>query len=266
MDREELKGELPFFFLLFLVSLFLIIADQRRLISPVRLIVERPIIALERPLYLFSQSINQPVNQVINSGKRDQELVELEGKLRQLAIDQNQLSSCLEENEHLRRLLSAPLSPQWQFVDAKVVGRTEKMRLYRGKRDGIKEGMMVVSENILVGKVISVGEVDCLVQLPTDPNSKIPVVVKKPASSGIQARGLLIGQFGGKIILDRVLQDEDIQKGDLVITSGEEGWLPDLVIGQVGEVSPKTAAVYQQATVYPLVDYSLLRIVFVVIP
>ncbi|PJC75981.1 hypothetical protein CO010_03935, partial [Candidatus Shapirobacteria bacterium CG_4_8_14_3_um_filter_39_11] len=53
-------------------------------------------------------------------------------------------------------------------------------------------------------------------------------------------------------------------KGDLVITSGEENWLPDLLIGQIEEVLPKTAELYQTARVSALLDYQKLRIVFIV--
>ena len=232
----------------------------------VRGVVGRPIAALERPLYLFGQSAGQLVNQAFYLKSRDQELLGLEGRLSQLALDQNRLSVCLEENEALKSLLGAPLPPQWEFLLAQVVGRGEKMKLDLGKKGGVEEGMMVVAENILVGRVISAGESESLVQLPGDPNSKIPVTIKRPGSQGIQAQGLLFGQFGSKLVLDRVLQEEDIQKGDLVTTSGEEGWLPNLVIGQIDEVLPPTAAIYQKARVDSLVDYSLLRLVFVVKP
>jgi rod shape-determining protein MreC len=264
MGNKQLKGNLPLFFFFLFLAVFLFLVDQQGRLLPVRGLVQRPIIALEEPLYQLSQSARQLINQFANLKKRDQTLVGLEGELRQLALDQNQLSVCLEENEHLKKLLGAPLPPQWQFIEAKVVGQSGEMRLNQGSQAGIQKGMMVVSESILVGRVVSLGVNDCLVQLPSDPNGKIPAVVKKPNSSGVQARGLLLGQFGGGLLLDRVLQEEDIQKGDLVVTSGEEGWLPDLVIGQIEEVLPPTAAVYQKARVMPLVDYRSLRIVFVV--
>jgi rod shape-determining protein MreC len=207
----------------------------------------------------------------IKSTKREEEIFRLEGKLRQLAVEQNQLNSCLEENEKIKKLLGAPLPANWKFMEARVVGISEKMRIDKGEKDGVKEGMMVISENILVGKVVKANENDALIQLLSDSNLKMPVVVKKPSPDknkpigGIQARGLLLGQGGEKLLLDRVLQSEDIQKGDLVVTVGEEGWLPDLLVGQIVDVAPKTAEVYQKARVSPLIDYQELRIVFIVI-
>jgi rod shape-determining protein MreC len=200
----------------------------------------------------------------ITGTTREREIVLLEGKLRQLAVEQNKLSLCLEENEHLKKLLGAPLPAKWKFQEARVVGISEKLRIDKGKKDGVKEGMMVVSENILVGKVVAVEENTSLVQLVSDPGAKIPVVVKRANMGGVQARGLLLGQGGG-VILDRVLQSEDIQKEDLVVTSGEEGWLPELLVGQIEEVFGIKAEVYQKARVSPLVDLKRLRIVFLVV-
>lgn len=257
------RKNLAIFLLLLFLSLFLFFFDQKGWIGPVRGLVERPVLFIQERIYNFKLStvqVFQPLN-YWRSGEK--EIMRLQGQLRQLAIESGKLSTCLEENEEMRRLLGAPLPPDWKFLPAKVVGVTEKMRIDKGQRDGVEEGMMVVSENVLVGKVVSVEERSALVQLPTDPNSKIPVVVKKPGSSGVQARGLLLPQTGGKLIIDRVLQSEDIRVGDLVLTAGED-WLPDLLIGQIEEVLGQEAAIYKKARVFPLIDYQSLRIVFII--
>lgn len=265
MKSGFLGKNLAIFLLLLFVSLVLFFFDQQGWISPVRGAVEQPVLTIEEKIHSLNIFISSYFNIFSYWRSGQKELMRLQAKVQKLAVDQNQLSSCLEENERMRRLLGVPLPPQWKFLPAKVVGVTQELRLDNGKRDGVEEGMMIVSENILVGKVIAVHEFSSLVQLPNDPNSKIPVVIKRPNSTGIQARGLLLGQYGGRLILDRVLQNEDIQKDDLILTNGEGDWLIDLLIGQIEEVLPKTAEVYQQAVVSPLVDYQSLRIVFVVL-
>ena len=227
--------------------------------------LERPFLFIERPFYLASQSVNQSFSQLTNQDK-NQQIAKLQAELRQLALDQNQLTTCLEENEHLKKLLGTPLPSDWQFKMARVIGLTEQMKIDLGGSEGVEIGMNLVSENIYVGRVVLVNDRESLVQLPTDPNSRMPVVVKQPGSTGFQARGLLIGKFGGQLVLERVLQEEEIRQGDLVVTSGEEGYLPDLVIGQIKEVVKGTAEIYQQAAVSPLIDYSSLRFVFLVMP
>ncbi len=117
---------------------------------------------------------------------------------------------------------------------------------------------------ILVGRITTADNHSSLIQIPTGADSKIPVVVKETSKTGIQARGILTGHSDG-LLLDKVLQEEDIRKDDLVVTTGEADWLPDLLIGQIGEVLTETAEIYKKARVSPLVDYKKLRIVFVII-
>lgn len=242
-----------FLFLLFL-SLFLILADKKNLLQLPKALVEQPFIWVEERIFSGISDWQRP----------QPEIQRLEGELRQLAVEQNQLAACQEENEKMRKLLGAPLPPKWKFMDARVIGLvSEQLRINKGQAEGVKEGANIISENILIGRVVSLGVNDAWVQMVSSPASKIPVVVKRLGSAGVQARGLLIEQDGG-LVLDRVLQSEDIQKGDLVVTSGEADWLPELLIGMINEVLPKSAEVYQKAKVEPLVDYDKLRIVFVV--
>ncbi len=239
-----------FLFLLFL-SLFLILADKKNWLTSPKSLLERPL--------LWAEEI------IFTAFRQTEEISPVAGDERQqLTVSQNDLSSCREENEKMRKLLGAPLPPQWKFMDARVIGLVSgQLRINKGQSEGVKDGANVIYENILVGKVVSLGVHDAWVQTVSSAESKIPVVVKKIGSSGIQARGLLVWQ-GNELILDRVLQSEDIQKGDLIVTAGEADWLPELLIGTIAEVSPKTPEVYQKAKVEPLIDYGKLRIVFVV--
>ena len=246
--RKEEKKEIYLFLLLIVASLLLLF------LKPPLAWLEKPFLAAEEKIYsLF-----------LPRQKQADKVQILEGKLRQLAVEQNQLSSCLEENLEMRKLLGAPLSPKWKFLPAKVVGVSEQMRIDKGEKDGLEEGMMVVSENILVGRVVAVGRNYSLVQIPTGVDSKIPVIVREASKTGIQARGILTGH-SGSLLLDKVLQAEDIREGDLVVTGGEDDWLPDLLIGQIEEVLAEPAEIYKKAQVSPLIDYRKLRTVFIVI-
>ena len=257
--------------LLLLIALLFFFLASKSWFAKVLGVFSKPMASVEKILLENYQKGTFWTTYFATIKTKDQQIFQLQWRLNQLALEQNQLSSCLEENDKIKKLLGSPLPAQWQFMEAKVLGISERMKIDKGQKDGIKEGMMVISENILVGKVIKINENNALVQLLSDSNTKIPVLVKKPGpdkaqpAGGVQARGLLSGQGGEKLLLDRVLQAEDIQKGDLVITSGEENWLPDLLIGQIIDVAPKSAEVYQKARVSPLVDSSKLRIVFIII-
>ena len=257
MREENLRKMSLFFLLPFFVSLLLFFFDQKGWLLKFKGVFSQPLIWSSEKIFSTFRNLGDV--------QREQQITQLEGKLRQLAVDQNQLSSCLEENEKIKKLLGSPLPPQWHFLEARVIGQGEQMKIDKGQRDSVVEGMMVISENILLGRIVSAEENFSLVEKVNSPNVKIPVVIKKPGQASVQARGLLLGQYKDKLFLDRVLQGEQIQKGDLVITSGEEGWRPDLLIGQIEEVLPKSAELYQTARVSPLLDYQKLRIVFIVV-
>ncbi len=263
--KDKWFKKISFLFLaLVLLSFLLFWFDKQSWISPLFALIRKPINKTEES---FFNSYRYFSSFFSFSGRKasEKKIINLEGKLHYLALDQNELTSCLEENKRIKRLLGASLPIKWKFMEAKVIGVSEKMKIARGKRDGLEEGVNVISEDVLVGKVVFVDEDSSLVQLVNDPSSKIPVVVKRPKMAGFQARGLLFGQSGKTLLLDRVLQAEFIQKGDLVVSSGDEGWLPDLLIGQIEEVSPKSAEVYQKASVSPLVNYRGLSLVFLVV-
>ena len=65
--------------------------------------------------------------------------------------------------------------------------------------------------------------------------------------------------------MEYIPQEEQIDVGDIVLTSGLGGVLPKgLVIGQVTEVLQMDYALFQSATVRPAIDFSRLELVLVI--
>lgn len=252
------------FFFLLLLSVFLVFLDKKKIIKKPKEFLERPILKAEEKIYGLKIWGEKQLEPFFRGKALEKEVSRLQLELQRLAFEQNQLSSCLEENERMRKLLGAPLPAKWKFLLAKVIGAGEKIRIDKGEKDGVKKGMIVVSENILVGQVVGVSEGSSLLETPLTPKVSLSVVIKRPGGKGIQARGIL-KPVGGNLILSEVLQSEDIQKGDLVVSAGDESWPADLLIGQITDVLPKSAEVYQKARVKPLLEYDKLRIVFVII-
>lgn len=258
------KREFKWFWGWVIGGFLLVFLDWRGWLRPVRQLIEKPILVMEEKIFLCRWPLEQVSLYFSSKKKMKEEIEKLEAQVRNLAVDQNKLAECLEENKHIRRLLGAPLPSSWKFLPARVVGRKEGIiRIDKGEKSGVKMGMSVVSENILIGRIKAVEEGMSIVYLPTNEEEKIPVLVRRVGKEGFQAQGMLVS-VGGQLVLERVLQTEDIQTGDLVVSKGEE-WLPYLLIGKIEEVLSKPAEVYQKAKVKPLVEYDNLRIVFVVI-
>jgi rod shape-determining protein MreC len=208
---------------------------------------------------------------VVSWPEREKQMQSLSSQFLQIVSDKNALDVCQQENNHLKKLLGASLPSSWKFTEAKVIGDTNAtLHINRGKRDGVAEGMNVVYDNVLIGRIEKANETDANLVLLDRPDLKIPVQVSPFSQEvttlkDVQAKGIMTGGGSNILELDRVLQEEKINKDDFVISSGQDGWLPNLLVGRVDQIVVDKTAIYQKATVLPLVDYKRLDIVFVVI-
>jgi len=119
--------------------------------------------------------------------------------------------------------------------------------------------MPLVSENNLIGVVVEVNQRNSVVEVITSPQSSIPAAVFK-VNSTEKILGISEGEFGVRLQLKQIPQDAKINKGDLVVTSGKGGSLPQgLILGEITEVSQAQNEVYQQAKVSPLLSWEKLE-------
>lgn len=195
---------------------------------------------------LFSQDVK---NKVFEHEKFRQEVGVLQAKVDLLTT----------ENKRLRDLLEAPYPAHWDFIPAKVLGGERYMVIDRGKRDGVKEGMVVITSGALVGRVFLAHEKSSQVLYMWDPESKVSAKTDKGT------RGLVVGQFGNRVEFTRVLQKDSLNELDTVYTSGDEGEFPaDLVIGKIDSVKALEEEVYKLGVVALTADYAKLDYVFVI--
>lgn len=183
---------------------------------------------------------------------------------------QSQIIELQQQNSELQ-VLSALLDfarthSENEYITAAVIGRDISPFLHyviinRGSDDGLRRGMPIVSSQGLVGRVAAVTADGARVQLINDPDTAINVRIQP---SG--AEGLLQGSITGDITVEAIPQDANIQTGDLVLTSGLGGnFPPDMLIGQVSGVRQRPVELFQTATVEPVVDFSQLEIVLVIV-
>ncbi|WP_417485482.1 rod shape-determining protein MreC [Maricaulis salignorans] len=113
--------------------------------------------------------------------------------------------------------------PEGPFVRARLIGR--------GRDAGIDDGYPVINLYGLVGRVFESGRRSARILLLTDLNSRIPVMADRS-----NARAILIGDNTAYPRLDYVGRDADIQPGDRIVSSGDDGILPrGLPVGEAVE-------------------------------
>lgn len=182
-----------------------------------------------------------------------------------------QVGKMMSENANLRKQLAEAqaIISQEQHLDpstynlfsARPIGLSRYLKIDKGSSQGVKVGQAVIFEDNFIGKIITVSSSAAFVQLLTDPDSKVAAFSQNKEG---KAKGVLIGQFGTDIILDKILHEEKISADDLVYSEGLEGFLPrGLILGKVSQVIDKENEVFKQAKIQPVFDIRDLELVFV---
>ena len=163
-----------------------------------------------------------------------------------------------------------PEQRKWARLPARVSGRSAPRSgrvlvvLDRGRRDGVRDGMPVISGCSLAGLVLEAHLASCVVALLTDPECRIRTFLRSeldPTDNGATASppvgrhvGVAVGTSKG-LTLQLVRIEQAPREGDLVLTSAFDGRTPTgLLVGRVGRVV-KLAHEYQaRVEVVPAVD------------
>ena len=170
------------------------------------------------------------------------------------------------EAEVLAGLLGyARTRPESRYVAARVIGQDispfiRSVWIDRGSDGGLQQGMPVVTERGLVGRVAEVYSTIARIQLITDPQSSVNVRLQSS-----RADGALQAQLNGELWVEAIDQSASVTPGELVLTSGLGGAFPsDIPVGQILTVRKRDYELFQQAVVQPSADVENLLVVLVI--
>jgi rod shape-determining protein MreC len=170
------------------------------------------------------------------------------------------------ENERLRRMIAFAESASTPVLTAPIIGEAPVLNLLtikigKGTADGVGKGMAVVSSEGIVGKVISAAPRSADVLLLQDANFAVPVRVQRS-----RARAKVMGQGArARPALVQALRTDDIEDGDILVTSGTDDVFPKgLMVGRVTRVEKLTHGMFLAAEVVPVAEVGKLEEVFVI--
>ncbi|MDO8573373.1 MAG: rod shape-determining protein MreC [Candidatus Daviesbacteria bacterium] len=183
-----------------------------------------------------------------------------------------QTAKLFSENAQLRKKLAEAesllsqekhLDPKtYNLLPARPIGLSRYLKIDKGSSSGIKVGQAAVFEDNYLGKVKVVTNESANIELLTDPDSKVSAFSHNQEG---KAKGILGGQFGTEMILDKILHEEKVSVGDLVYSEGLEEFLPrGLILGSVTQVLERENEVFKQAKVIPVFNIGDLDLVFVI--
>jgi rod shape-determining protein MreC len=191
---------------------------------------------------------------------------QLESQVTQLQTQLIEIEERLGEAQVCFALLEfGRTNPQYDYTAATVIGREispflQYIIIDKGTQDGIRYGMPVVTQQGLVGRIDAVIANAARVKLITDSTSVVNIRLQ---SADIEAQ--LLGSLTGDLSLDMIPLEENIEPGDVVLTSGLGGnYPPNIFIGQVLSTQRRENALFQTASVQPIVDFASINAVLVV--
>jgi rod shape-determining protein MreC len=174
------------------------------------------------------------------------------------------------ENQQLRRLLQLREATAGDTVSAQVVGkdfteffRVTRVVLDRGSRD-VRPHMPVISPDGVVGAVQHVNGDSVDVQLAVDAQFGIDVEDERTHARGF-ARGTGDpARYACKV--EMVDSRDEIEIGDLLVTSGKGKWFPKgLPVARVTKVIKKELGRDQDVEATPTVNFSRLDAVLIIV-
>jgi cell shape-determining protein MreC len=247
---------------------------------------------LQRSIAIVGQRFGEFTGQINEGGLSAAEARTLRDQLAAVSSENVRLREFQAETLQLRELLQFTRdNPALTFVGADVIGAgassaecegrprtgpdvgacvgviagdpspyTRYVTINAGRVDGLAVGMPVIgSGGALLGRVGTVNERTAQVQLLNDPSSFVNVQLV-----GTRATGSVSGMSDGTLRLQNVSQTDELQAGDLIVTSGLGGALPPgLTVGQVDRIVSADADTLKSATVRPVAN--LTRVEFLIV-
>jgi len=184
-----------------------------------------------------------------------------------LAYKNFQLQDALLENLRLHQLLQFTESSEFQFTPAKIIGSSPLdfvtgYLLKFNPSNSVEKNTAVITPKGLVGKIIKVSANYAVCQNLLDPNSRVSVRVQRSRELGILAWD---GNKG--LLLENISNTIDIQKGDVLFTSGmSQTYPPNIKAGIVTSVHKNEDALFQTIYVKPVVNFNNLEELVIIQP
>jgi len=249
-----------------LIAVGVLILSISGFLQPLENVLLRPVTGIQTWIAIRYTAISDVLTSPGDITTLRQENAVLEAEVARLQQEIISLQEQATEAEILAALLNyARSQPENRYMAANVIGQDvspflRSIWIGSGSEAGVAQGMPVVTERGLVGRVAEVFATISRVQLITDPEAAVNVEFQTS-----RADGSLSAQLSGELWVDLISQDAAIDVNELVLTSGLGGNFPaDIPVGSVLSVRKRDVDLFQQAVIEPSVNFNDLDIVLVI--
>jgi rod shape-determining protein MreC len=175
--------------------------------------------------------------------------------------------SLAQRSAQLQQLLDLRLQMELPTIAAEVVGGAaspglQTVTINKGERDGVRADAAVISPLGVVGRVLGRPAAHtALVQLLVSGSAGAGVMIERSRAGGV----VLGGGDDPPLQMEYVSNLADVKVGDSVVTAGTDGIYPKgYPVGRVESVA-RGAGLYKRIGVRPVVDFSNVEEVLVVL-
>jgi len=196
---------------------------------------------------------------------REEENVKLKEEVAKMLTEQQACREIFYENKTLKGLLALKEKEHRYVTSAQVIGKSADqwsnvLILDKGLSDGITKDMVAVTEKGLVGKISGGSASYSYLLLLSDINFSAAVRVQES-----RVEGIISGTGFRKCRLKYIPYDEEVKKGETIITSGLDQLFPKgILVGYISKVNKKDIGFFQKIEVLPFVDLSKIETVAII--
>lgn len=251
-------------------SLFSISLKAEGAVQPLKNAVSSTVTPAQSNITKAGNWIVDHISFLSNLSKIKKENDALRSKVEKLDTQVSQMEKEETELKRLRKLLE--LSEQYSDYDsvgANVIGRGEgnwfdTLVIDKGSKDGIKEGMNVLSGDGLVGIVVSVQSKSAQVMSIIDDESNVSAM-DLSTSDICMVNGNEETIEDGYIGIEDIDKDAKVKDGDTIVTSNiSSKYLAGLTIGTIKEIEMSDSKLSKSAKLEPVVDFKHLQEVLII--
>ncbi|HEX9458059.1 MAG TPA: rod shape-determining protein MreC [Thermoanaerobaculia bacterium] len=256
-------------FIIVLAALFFVMSrsSQTRYIGETRTMFERSVMILFAPVpktvNWVGQSLSDVYHGYLDMRRSVGENLQLHRQLDQLTTENLRLRQSEGDLRRLRSLMGYSEEFTMPTTMAEPVmldtsSRFKSIILDRGSNNGIEVNDAVVNANGLIGRVVLTTKDMAKVQLVTDGNSSVGVLVDRT-----RRQGVLRGDGGIGAQLYDIPSLADVREGDVVMTAGIDGIYPKGIPVGVVTKAEKGQDLFKTIAVRPSVDFGSLEEVII---
>lgn len=177
--------------------------------------------------------------------------IRLRAELDRLKLENQFLKNELHTANNAQALaMFQPTSPH-KLLAARIIGTSTTpgsrvLFLDRGSRDGVRAGMAVITPDGIAGRIAAVQLGGAQLMLLTDLNFAAGVMTEKS-----RVQGVLKGQGHASVLVDYVQNEDKVEVGEMLFTSGDDWIFPKgLPVGLV-KVSRRGRGLFKEIFVEP---------------